>query len=66
MTAERVTVLQAAARENSELRRELARARAKRRPSSSRPAPATPERPDRMDRAEWIRIMLRDPHSRNP
>ena len=66
MTAERVTVLQVAARENSELRRELARARAKNRPPGSRPAPASSERPDRVDRTEWIRIMLSDPCSRNP
>ena len=66
MTAERVTRPQSGARDNSELRRELARARAKSRPPNSRPAPASPERPDRMARAERIRTMLSDPCSRNP
>jgi hypothetical protein len=66
MTAQRMTELRPAARENSELRRELARARANSRPPGSRPAPASSERPGRVDRTEWIRIMLSDPCSRNP
>jgi hypothetical protein len=66
MTAERMTGPRPAVRENSELRRELARARASRRPPGPRPAPASSERPGRVDRAEWIRIMLSDPCSRNP
>ncbi len=68
MTAERVTRPPAAARDNGELRRELARARAKSRSPGSRPAPASasPERPDRVAQAERIRTMLSDPCSRNP
>ena len=54
----RVPGLRTAAGEDSELRRALAHARARnesRRPGS-RPVPARSDRPDRLDRAEWIRI----------
>lgn len=60
--------LEAAARENDELRRELARARAENRrlrlvrESSSR----VPAGADRLHRTEWVRVMLADSHSRNP
>jgi hypothetical protein len=67
-STQRVPGLRTAVGEDSELRRALARARAgdaSGRPRS-RPAWATSERPDRIDRAEWIRIMLCDSHSRNP
>jgi hypothetical protein len=62
------TALESAARENAELRRELARAyaqnqllRSLRTASSGGSAEA-----DRADRAEWIRVMLADPCSCNP
>ena len=61
--------LEAAARENGQLRRELARARAEnsalRSGSGSRTSP-TPAGADRREREAWIRVMLSDAHSRNP
>ena len=62
------TALEAAARENTELHRELARAHAQNRhlrsareASSGASAAAEP-----VERAEWVRAMLGDPCSRNP
>lgn len=60
--------LESAARENAELHRELPRAHAPNqhlrslRTASSRVSAGA----DRVDRAEWVRVMLADPCSRNP
>jgi hypothetical protein len=57
--------LESAARENAELHRELARAHAQnQRLRSLRTASSAGA--DRVDRADWVRVMLADPCSRNP
>jgi hypothetical protein len=61
--------LEAAARENGQLRRELARARAENsalRSGSDSRTSLTPAGADRRDREACVRVMLTDPHSRNP
>lgn len=61
--------LEAAAQENRQLRRDLARARegAGRAKAASRPPGSPPSTAvDQSERNSWIRIMLSDSHSRNP
>lgn len=55
-STQRVPGLRTAAGENSELRRALARALDQSGRPGSRPTPARSDRPDRLDRAEGIRI----------
>ena len=60
--------LESAARENVELHRELARARAQNEHMRSLPTASSrgSAEADRVARTEWVRVMLADPCSRNP
>lgn len=59
--------LEAAAQENGQLRRDLARARAETRAArAARRAVPAPAGSDRFERSSRIRVMLSDSHSRNP
>jgi hypothetical protein len=62
------TRLDAAERENAQLRRELARARAENPRVRSSPISwfCVAAGADQADRSEWVRVMLADAHSRNP
>jgi hypothetical protein len=59
------TALESAARENAELLRQLARAHAQNQHLRSLRT-ASSAGADRVDRAEWVRVMLADSCSRNP